>query len=315
MRVCEKDIMVRGRIVRIASPELDSYEILEDPKTIIQSLQKSGVRIDLFTFMQLMPETEPKYDYPMELDNLAVLPLSTFEHWRAQQVDNKIRNLVRKAEKKGVVVREVAFDEALVKGIWEVYNESPVRQGKRNVHYGKDIEMVRKEESTFLDRSIFIGAFLEEQLIGFVKLVTDEDRTQANLMNIVSMIRHRDRAPTNALIARSVQCCTERGMRYLLYQNFTYGRKKPDSLTDFKEANGFQRFDLPRYYVPLTLRGWLTLRLGLHHGVVNRLPEPMINRLIKIRKTWYNRKLQSESVHVQDEMTKPAGVVESVKLK
>jgi len=54
----------------------------------------------------------------------------------------------------------VPFDETLVRGIWEVYNESPVRQGKPNTHYGKDIETVYKEEATFLDHSIFIGAFL-----------------------------------------------------------------------------------------------------------------------------------------------------------
>src|SRR2546422_4926917 len=35
------------------------------------------------------------------------------------------------------------FGDALVQGIWEVYNESPVRQGKRNVHYGE-----RSEEHT-----------------------------------------------------------------------------------------------------------------------------------------------------------------------
>jgi len=57
---------------------------------------------------------------------------------------------------------------------------APSARGKPNVHYGKDIHTVRKEEATFLDRSIFIGAFLGEELIGFVKLTTDENQTQAN---------------------------------------------------------------------------------------------------------------------------------------
>src|SRR5439155_6343426 len=112
-----------------------------------------------------------------------------------------------RAEKKGVSVLEAPFDDALVQGISAIYNECPVRQGRPFRHYGKDIETVRKEEATFLDRSIFIGAFLGDRLIGFVKLVTDESRTQAGLMNIVSMVQHRDKAPTNALITQAIRSC------------------------------------------------------------------------------------------------------------
>jgi hypothetical protein len=256
---------------------------------MLDALRKSGIRIDLFTFMQGVSEASPKYAYPMEWDNLAALPLSTFDKWWTKQINNKTRNMVRRAEKKGVVVREVPFDDALVNGIWAIYNESPVRQGRPNVHYGKDIQTVQRVEATFLERSIFIAAFYDEQLIGFVKLVTDEHRTQANLMNIVSMIKHRDKAPTNALIAESVRSCAGRGMQHLLYQNFTYGNKKPDSLTDFKDVNGFQRVDVPRYYIPLTLIGRAALRFRLHHRFVDRLPEPVTAKLRELRSAWYNR--------------------------
>ena len=154
-----------------------------------------------------------------------------------------------------MVVREIPFDDALVRGIHSVYNESPIRQGKRFWHYGKDLEAVRRMNGTFLDRSIFIGAYFQDNLIGFVKLVSDEDRGQAGLMQIVSMIQHRDKAPTNALLAQAVRSCTERGISYLWYANFTYGNKQRDSLADFKRHNGFQKVGLPRYYVPLTGRG------------------------------------------------------------
>ena len=91
-------------------------------------------------------------------------------------------------------------------------------------------------------------------------------------MNIVSMVKHRDKAPTNALIAHSVRACAERGIPYLIYQNFVYGNKAPDSLAKFKEVNGFQRINLPRYYVPMTAFGKLALRLGLHHKLADHLP-------------------------------------------
>ena len=291
MKICDKDVIIRGRLLRIASPELDSYEPLRDPEAMLAGLQQSSYRVDIFTFMQLMPDVSPKYDYPMEWDNLAVLPVSTFDHWWNKQIRTYARNRARQAERKGVTVREVPFDETLVQGIWDVYNESAVRQGKRNVHYGKNLEIVRREEATFLDRSIFVGAFWEEKLIGFAKLTTDENQTQANLMNIASMIMHRDKAPTNALIAQSVQSCADRSMRYLLYQHFTYGKKRPDSLTNFKAVNGFERVDLPRYYVPLSPLGRTALRLRLHHKLVDRLPEAIAAKLRDLRSAWYNRKL------------------------
>ena len=164
---------------------------LDDPRPVIAGLRKCGTRVDLFTFLQRLPETQPKYDYPTVQDNLAVIEVSSMDYWRDHQIRSYARNRSRQAEKKGVTIREVPFDDTLVRGISEVYNESPVRQGRPNTHYGKDVETVYKEEATFLDHSIFIGAFLDGSLIGFVKLVTDETRTQANLMNIVSMIKHR----------------------------------------------------------------------------------------------------------------------------
>ena len=241
MKVCGKDIQVRGRLLRVARPDADGYESLDNPEGVVEGLRKSNVRIDLFTFMQIMPETLPKHAYPLEWGNLAVLPVSTFDHWWTHQIRSLARNRARQAEKKGVTIREVPFDDVLVQGIWEIYNESPIRQGRPFPHYGKDVETVRKEAATFLDSSIFIGAFLGDRLIGFVKLTWNQTRTQANLMNILSMIQHRDKAPTNALIAQAVRSCAERGISHLVYQSFSYGKKQRDSMSHFKEINGFQR--------------------------------------------------------------------------
>ena len=59
-----------------------------------------------FTFMQAMPKTSPKYAYPMEWDNLAVIPVSTFHHsWRNHQIRSFPRNRARQAAKEGVAFR------------------------------------------------------------------------------------------------------------------------------------------------------------------------------------------------------------------
>lgn len=290
--VCGRAIRVQGRIVRIARPHGDRYRFLDDPAAIINGLQTSGERVDLFTFAQKLPDNEPKFSYPVEWDNLAVLPVSTFENWWTKQIGFKARNKAKQAEKNGVVLREVPFSDSLVAGIHAIYNECPIRQKRRYPHYGKNFATVHREEATFLDDSIFIGAFFEDKLIGFVKLVPDETFTQAGLMNIVSMIKHRDKVPQNALIAYAVRACASRGIRYLVYSKFDYGaqKKEQDGLRDFKERNGFGRVDTPQYYVPLTALGWAAFRMGLHHRVTDRVPEPVARKLRELRTLWYKRK-------------------------
>jgi hypothetical protein len=290
LEVSGKEIRIKGKLIRIALLDGEGYQFVENPEAALKIIRESRKRVDLFTFIQKIPDTKPKYSYPMEWDNMAALPVSTFDHWMKNQIDFKVRNKVRKAAKNGVVVREVPFDDPLVCGISAVYNECPIRQGMRFWHYGKDLGAVRKINETFLDRSIFIGAFLEESLIGFVKLVTDEDRNQAGLMQIVSMIRHRDKAPTNALIAQAVQSCADRRISYLWYASMSYGKKQRDSLAEFKLHNGFRKIDLPRYYVPLTIAGRMALRVGLHRSMLDWVPEPVIAKYRRIRSLWYEKK-------------------------
>jgi hypothetical protein len=288
------EIRMGGRLVRIARIEGDTYEFLNEPESFIRELRTCSVPIDLFTFIQRVDEPEPRFSYPMEWDNLAAVPISTYETWLTRQANAKARNKVRKAERAGVEVREMPFDDELVQGISQIYNETPVRQGRRFRHYGKGIEEVRREEGTFRDRSVFLGAFFEEKMIGFVKLVSDSSGTQAGLMNILSFIEYRDRAPTNALLAAAVRSCADRQIPYLVYSKFSYGNKQNDSLSDFKRSNGFKQIDLPRYYVPFTATGRIALRLRLHHGWIDWLPEPLIAKARELRNSWYKLRAATE---------------------
>src|SRR6266487_3508147 len=79
MNVCGKEIRVQGRLIRTARLEGDKYTFLDDPEALLDGLRKCKMRIDLFTFMQKVPETLPKHTYPMEWDNLAALSVSTFD--------------------------------------------------------------------------------------------------------------------------------------------------------------------------------------------------------------------------------------------
>jgi len=292
MTILSKEIKLSGRLVRVARLDGDKYEFPEDPGQIVATLRNCRSRIDLFTFLQPLPDVTPRYSYPLEWDNLAVLDISTFENWWNHQIRSFPRNRARQAEKKGVALREIPCDENLLRGICDIYNECPIRQGRKFPHYGMTMAAAREYARTFLDRSIFIGAFVEDKLIGFAKLVTDVTRTQACMIHILSMNKHRDKAPTNALIAHSVRACASRGISYLVYENFTYGKKQGDSLSRFKEVNGFRRVDVPRYYVPLTPWGALAFKTGLHHRLWDRVPESVAANLRAWRTAWYQKKYQ-----------------------
>ena len=287
----DTEIKIAGRFLRVARLDAEKFQFLEEePDRVVEGLRGSGVRIDLFTFLQKLSDPKPDLAYPMEMDNFAAIPISTFENWWTKQIGFKARNKAKQAEKKGVALREVPFSDGLVHGIWKIYNECPIRQGRRFSHYGKDLQRVHQDEATYLDKSVFIGAFLGDELIGFIKMVWDESRTQAGLMNIVSLIKERDKAPSNALVAHAVKACASRGISYLTYSNFSYGKKQSDSLSDFKERNGFQRFEVARYFVPLTPLGNLALRFGLHHRLSERIPESLAEKLRELREAWYKRK-------------------------
>jgi hypothetical protein len=285
MEINGKNITIEGKLLRIAMLDpwfqQEWFEDVENPDTLIDVLKKSKARPDILTFWQRLPDLEPKYAYQMELDSIAALPIKSYSFWWEHQIDRKARNKVRKAQKRGVIVKPATFDDRFVRGITSIFNETPIRQGRRYLHYGKDFETVKRDFSRFLFREEIFGAYLGEELVGFIMLA--DAGKYAFLGQIISKIAYRDWAPTNALLAKAVERCAQREFPYLVYALWL-----DDSLGDFKRSNGFQRIDLPRYYVPLTTKGKLSLRLGLHRGWKEAVPKHVRNRLKKLRKAWYD---------------------------
>jgi len=292
LNICGKEVRIEGRLLRIAKLDGDGFVFLEqDPEEFLAALRASGRRADIFTFIQRLPNTSPLYRYPMEWENFAAVEVTTFDHWWNHQIGFKARNKAKQAAKKGVVLRGLEFSDELARGIWEIYSETPIRQGRSFRHYGKDLPTVTRETATYLSQSIFIGAFFEGKLIGFAKIVMDDTRTQAGFMNIISMVKHKDKAPTNALFAEAIRSCAQRKIRYLVYSQFAYGNKTRSGLADFKERNGMRKMDVPRYYLPLTTTGKIALRLGLHKPLKSGLPAPLLAMLRELRAAWYRRRL------------------------
>jgi hypothetical protein len=78
-----------------------------------------------------MPDVEPKFPYHLEWEENAVLPVTTYDHWWNSQIKSRVRNQNRKSEKEGLLVKEVPYDDDFVHGMTAIFNESPVRQGRR----------------------------------------------------------------------------------------------------------------------------------------------------------------------------------------
>ena len=275
-----KGLKITGKFLKLARLADEYCVAMGEPEEFIKQMRRSGVKADAFTFVQGLHEEAPRFAFPhQERDSMAVLRVTTYDHWLNKQINFKPRNKLRKSQKAGVETKIVEFNDDLVRGIMEVYNESPIRQGKANWHYGKDFDTVKREHATFLELSEFIGAYYKGDLIGFAKLIHSPE--YSILINIVAKISERDKAPTNALLAKAIECCAARKIPLL---NFgIWGRR---GLNDLKVANGFERFEIPRYYVPLTLKGRAALRLKLHRPLKQRMPEKLIVFAADMRTKW-----------------------------
>src|SRR6266404_1577588 len=127
--ICGRTVVVTGKWIsraQVKDEEVAEGVIVEDPEKFIIKLKNSELKADVFTFAQRPPETTPKYDYPWEWDNWAVTPTGSFKDWW-ENLPQESRKNVRRASRRGVVVRIVPFDDNLVKGVHRIYNETPVR--------------------------------------------------------------------------------------------------------------------------------------------------------------------------------------------
>ena len=267
-------------MARVKDEQVCEGELIDAPDALIADLKRARFKADILNFPQPLSQTAPKHRYYFEWDNAAVISTKTYDQWWNKLSQDTRRN-VRRAAKMGVTVRSVSFSDELTKGIIEIYNETPVRQGKPFWHYGKSFEVVKKECATYPERSEFIGAYCETELIGFCKLTYADDC--AHIIHILSKEAHSDKRPTNALIAKAVEICAGKGMSCLTYCRYLDGGNEQSPLTEFKRRNGFEQLLYPRYFIPLNLKGKLALKLGLHHGLRNRLPKSWIPFLLKMR--------------------------------
>lgn len=246
----------------------DVLEYIKESNFSEQFIHKLKDRnVDVYSFIErswLGENIRPLSSWVKDKDNIALLSLASYDEWLAK-VGKKTRNMIRKAEKSGVQTCIVEPNEKLAKGIWQIYNETPIRQGRAFPHYGASLESVT-DGVLAAKECIFIGAYFEGALVGFIQLMLATNF--AVISQILSLQKHWDKAVNNALIAKMVEVCSDRGIKYVMY-----GRMgNHPSLDSFKQSNNFEECVFSRYFIPLSKKGWLAIKLHLHKPLKDTLP-------------------------------------------
>ncbi len=279
-----------------------TYELLYDVRPDRATLKRAfDLGADLFSFIrrEYVETVSAPLPYPRLMDNVALLRVSTYDTWWTKQITKKTRNMVRKAERAGIKVNISGSGddiEGLAKGIWRIYNESPVRQGRYFPHYGAALETVRdglkcriREGGTGMGPSSEVfSAYLDGEMIGFSEVLYGDGTAQ--ISQILSLLSQFNNSPNNALLSAIVRRCADQG-----YPSIIYGRMglSHPSLTRFKESNGFRQFNLNRYFIPLTYRGAVAISLGLHRQLKDVMPEKLRYSLLPLY-SFTSRKLKVE---------------------
>ena len=276
-------LQIKKRFVARIAHDVHEYE--KDIVPTERFLEKLGERrIDLYTFLerkwccslQTFSSTWKKAE-----DNVGLLEIKDYETWWST-VGKKTRNMVRRAEKSGIKVDVVEPSLSLAEGISKIYNETPIRQERAFSHYGEPLQTVSDNMFAAAPSSSFIGAFLGEELVGFIQLIYGEKI--AIVSQILSMQKHWDKAVNNALLAKAVEISASKGERWLMYGRIG----NHPSLDKFKESNGFVKFRIARYYIPLSWQGRVAIRLGLHREFRDALPQTLKGSLIPLM-NWVSR--------------------------
>ena len=260
--------------------EYTQDNVPNDP--FLEKLAERGV--DIYTFLErtwCSPIADPSKTWTRTTDNIALLSVTTYPEWLAR-VGKKTRNMIRKAEKNCVNVEVATPDNNLAEGIWKIYNETPIRQGRPFTHFGDPLQIVKAYLLYKPDETTYLGAYLQGELIGFIKLVHGDRITV--MSEILSLQKHSDKAVNNALVAKAIEVCATKHWGPVMY-----GRMgNHPSLDTFKENNGFTKFSINRYYVPLTAKGRIVVKLGLQKELTEILPQRIKYPLIPVY-SWATR--------------------------
>ncbi len=251
---------------------------------------------DIFTFVErkwCCPIPNPSSNWIKTDDNVALLEIKDHATWW-NSIGKKTRNMIRRAEKSGINVTVAEPTAEFAEGVSKIYNETPIRQERAFSHYGEPLEATTRNITTAQRSSTFVGGYLQHELVGFIQIVHGDNI--AIIAQILSLQKHWDKSVNNALLSKAVEVCASKGERWLMYGRIG----NHPSLDRFKENNGFIKYPITRYYLPITGKGRIAIKLGLHRDLKDALPEPLKYSLIPLLNWASRNKVRLKSRKITD---------------
>lgn len=282
---------VDAELQSIVSRKKLFFKIARDPEEYLKDIVPSGKlieilrnrRIDVFTFLErkwCYKVEDPAETWVKATDNIALLHITDHQEW-LRIIGKKTRNMIRKAEKSGIRTEISEPNEVLAKGMWKIYNETPIRQERAFPHYGISLDSILKGLASTRNAT-YVGAYMQNELVGFVQLIHGDKITL--ISQILSLQKHWDKSLNNGLIDKTIEVSADRHKQWIMY-----GRMgNHPSLDRFKQSNGFNQFALTRYYVPITGKGKMAIRLGLQKEIKDSLPKAVKYPLFPVY-SWFSR--------------------------
>src|SRR5437867_1543706 len=102
VKVQNRTVVITGTWLKIASlfdEEVIDGDVIQDPESFWHELARMKCGADILTFCQRIPETQPRYCYPFEWDNVAAVPITTYEEWFSTRIGADVKRNVKKAAK------------------------------------------------------------------------------------------------------------------------------------------------------------------------------------------------------------------------
>ena len=275
-------LVIRKRLFfTLASDSREYLQSILPNEELMKELRRRHA--DIYAFLErkwCCPIADPSTTWARAEDNIAYLNLKSYDEWW-KNIGKKTRNMIRKAEKVGIKTDEAVANDKLAEGIWKIFNETPIRQGRGFPHYGISLDDVKRNLESF-PNSTYVGAYLQNELAGFIHLIHGDHLTI--ISQLLSLQRYWDKAVNNALMAKAMEFCANNHIEWVMY-----GRMgNHPTLDSFKESNGFRKLLLARYFLPLSTKGKLATKLKLNRELKNSLPPSMKKALFPLY-NWVSR--------------------------
>jgi len=224
-------------------------EYFTDLDGVPQGADLSG--LDIFTYWRRnWVKRQVSDDTILKRNILAVLRLpDSYDCWYGS-LDKRVRHAIRTSR---TSLEQCTVDDG-TDAIASIYAEIEERQGRPFPFHSIDAAeleriMVRRNES------VFFRGLVGDRIVGAARVIPSMSEGFAIVASFISRSSDFDKKPNDRLLAGLVEWAIQNQIRLLMYDYLG-----DDSLGFFKRRHGFCPLPIPRYAVPLTIRGSLVLR-------------------------------------------------------